>query len=1047
MSDHDWTFENLSAYLAGGLAANERQRVENHVAACTECAQALQESRELEQMMDSLFTNARPDADLEARALAKLRQARMRRASILRFVAAAAAVLVLGLAGAAVQAIAFAEMWMPGEGGIESQNAMKKIGGVPMADDTRSMSRGDRFKVVDVDPAAVDFDTDIQFSNERIENTSVPGSSNPNEALGMLEDRREVALKKQVEDVLKDTKALTQRGAAERELTDRLSSLDRRSAGINERWSREGWDTYGLSPDKNEVNGKNGLFLNLRRADDYAWDGATRKPGDGPSEKKPALSKPSPPVNTDGETLRGMKAGYFMPLKGKDSDKDKLTQAKQESDLKTPLLPALGVPAPPVNKPASVVAEAPKVPEPAADPGLKIIRTGEIEFEIDSFDAGVKKINDLIADVNKKVKNGPGAFRVKEDRTKQENGKTRGFVVVRIPPEFLDKFIEDLRTELGKIGDLKSQHVGSQDVTKQYTDTASELKAARLVEKRLIEIIETKKGEIKDLVAAEATLGTWRTKIEKMEGEIRYYNNQVALSTLTITLTEKDIGTPASLVVNEKVTMRVEVDDVKKALDGAVEAVRAFKGRILKSEIKQHKAGQFEAILHAEVPPPQKEAFGKKIVELGIVSENESTQKAQAEGGTGKPGNLAPRVNDVVFEVALNNIVNIQPRRSVTLDLATADVQASYKKLKDELAQVPKAQIRTDNLNEQDKLRITAHIDFNVPADKKEAVDEFLAKLGKVLKKTSVQAAITEIATDQKFGYTLNLFGPASIAPREVVTLKIEVKDVDKRVAELKEAVLAGKGRVADANVVRHENGQVTAQMVFDVPLAVQDLIVMKVKESGNLQGQQATRNPNVPENELATAQIVVTLSGVFAGKQPREKVGMNIEVSDVDQKASDLKDKVRAGKGRIADEKSSRQPNGQVSATLVCEVPLAEQEKLVKEFKDVGKVVSYATTRNANVPDNELATAQITLTLTAPNPIVDSDYAPGSVMRKGLSVSYYVFVVCVIIILGGLSFLLPVGVFLYCAFKAIRWMWPGEGGRETASAVKKPVNGSEKPA
>ena len=32
--------------------------------------------------------------------------------------------------------------------------------------------------------------------------------------------------------------------------------------------------------------------------------------------------------------------------------------------------------------------------------------------------------------------------------------------------------------------------------------------------------------------------------------------------------------------------------------------------------------------------------------------------------------------------------------------------------------------------------------------------------LGKVLKKTSTQAALTEIATDQKFGYLVSLFGP-----------------------------------------------------------------------------------------------------------------------------------------------------------------------------------------------------------------------------------------------------------------------------------------------
>ena len=41
------------------------------------------------------------------------------------------------------------------------------------------------FSVVDVDPAATEFDTDIQYQNERIADVSVPGSNNPNEPIGI----------------------------------------------------------------------------------------------------------------------------------------------------------------------------------------------------------------------------------------------------------------------------------------------------------------------------------------------------------------------------------------------------------------------------------------------------------------------------------------------------------------------------------------------------------------------------------------------------------------------------------------------------------------------------------------------------------------------------------------------------------------------------------------------------------------------------------------------------------------------------------------------
>src|SRR5262249_54191071 len=157
------------------------------------------------------------------------------------------------------------------------------------------------------------------------------------------------------------------------------------------------------------------------------------------------------------------------------------------------------------------------------------------------------------------------------------------------------------------------------------------------------------------------------------------------------------------------------------------------------------------------------------------------------------------------------NIVNIQPRQSVALDVVTADVAVSYWKLKSELGQIAKSQIRGDQLNEQDKLRTTASLEFNVPADKKKEVDKLIASLGPELIKKSVQAALTDVATDQKFGYTLRLFTPASIAPREMVTLRVEVKDVEGRVAAIKEAVRKQNGRIADEKHGSRATGLVSA--------------------------------------------------------------------------------------------------------------------------------------------------------------------------------------------------------------------------------------------
>ena len=126
-------------------------------------------------------------------------------------------------------------------------------------------------------------------------------------------------------------------------------------------------------------------------------------------------------------------------------------------------------------------------PPPAAEPSLAtqhrkiIIRSGEMEFEIDSFDVSVATIFRLIST----VKDG---FVATVNSEKLANGKMRGSVVVRMPPERLDDFVLELRKALAKVGELKGQRIGSQDITEKYTDLESELKAHRTMENRLLGI-------------------------------------------------------------------------------------------------------------------------------------------------------------------------------------------------------------------------------------------------------------------------------------------------------------------------------------------------------------------------------------------------------------------------------------------------------------------------------------------------------------------------------------------------------------------------------
>ena len=219
--------------------------------------------------------------------------------------------------------------------------------------------------------------------------------------------------------------------------------------------------------------------------------------------------------------------------------------------------------------------------------------------------------------------------------------------------------------------------ISSQDVTKQYTDLESRLRAARAMEERLLQIIKDGKGEIKQLLDAEKELGEWRTQIEEIEGELRYYANLAALSTLTITLTEKEIRTAAAVTESEQVQAGVEVEDVDKAYQQTLAVVAEVKGRVVKSEVKQLAAGQFNASLQFEVPPDAAGPVRDRLRQLGRVARLEIDRAQHAVGGS-LPADGKVKRGDTLFLVQIYNLANIAPRDTTTLQVAVPDVPRRF---------------------------------------------------------------------------------------------------------------------------------------------------------------------------------------------------------------------------------------------------------------------------------------------------------------------------------------------------------------------------------
>src|SRR5207247_8296165 len=169
---------------------------------------------------------------------------------------------------------------------------------------------------------------------------------------------------------------------------------------------------------------------------------------------------------------------------------------------------------------------------------------------------------------------------------KQANGKLKGEVVVKVVPENLDRFLQKVRG----LGELKNQTLGTEDVTKSYFDTDARLKNARVMETRLIDMLKTKTGKVSDLLQVEKELARVREEIEKMQGELKYWDSQVQLATVTISLAEKDMEEPAAFLLKERAQLALYAPAVQKIYND-VKALASPKVQITNAQLNRDYSG------------------------------------------------------------------------------------------------------------------------------------------------------------------------------------------------------------------------------------------------------------------------------------------------------------------------------------------------------------------------------------------------------------------------------------------------------------------------
>jgi Domain of unknown function (DUF4349) len=170
-------------------------------------------------------------------------------------------------------------------------------------------------------------------------------------------------------------------------------------------------------------------------------------------------------------------------------------------------------------------------PPPAATPGVaaasrKLIRTAQLALEVPSYDRAAEA-------VAKAAEEG-GGYVAESKAARVDAGRHGGSLTVRVPAE---RFASVLATLKG-LGTVTSETVSTQDVTKAYTDLETRLRVKRDAAGRVQAILNTRTARLSDVLEAERELARLTEEIEQMEGERRFYDQQIALSTISVEISE-----------------------------------------------------------------------------------------------------------------------------------------------------------------------------------------------------------------------------------------------------------------------------------------------------------------------------------------------------------------------------------------------------------------------------------------------------------------------------------------------------------------------------
>jgi hypothetical protein len=190
----------------------------------------------------------------------------------------------------------------------------------------------------------------------------------------------------------------------------------------------------------------------------------------------------------------------------------------------------------------------------------KIVKTGSVELEVrkGQFGIAVERLTSLATGANGYVAG---------SETSETASVPHGTITLRIPVASFDDVVANVR-EMGKVRGVTSK---AQDVTAQYVDRETRLRALTAQRDQLLTIL-TEARSIPDILAVRDRTTQVQTEIEQLQGQQRLLDDQTSLATLAITVAE-----PGRTGLESAAEERSGLGDAwRDGVDGFVNGVEAI---------------------------------------------------------------------------------------------------------------------------------------------------------------------------------------------------------------------------------------------------------------------------------------------------------------------------------------------------------------------------------------------------------------------------------------------------------------------------------------